>query len=131
MRKLAADFEVINKLVERKHAEMRDKIAGAYDRHLKEAYQYVEGLNAIKETITGLNERRVKIDVDLVILNKAIGGRLKELQTELDFELKDADMDIIESRFLFEPFQKIEKALMDFNFFPIQRTQMQQLEIMF
>lgn len=54
-----------------------------------------------------------------MILNKAISGRLKELQTELDLELKDADMDIIESRFLFEPFQKIEKALMDFNFFPV------------
>jgi|LauGreDrversion4_2_1035121.scaffolds.fasta_scaffold1492292_1 hypothetical protein len=26
LRKLAADFEVINKLVERKHAELRDKI---------------------------------------------------------------------------------------------------------
>lgn len=36
--KLAADFEVINKLVERKHAELRDKISNAYDKHLKEAY---------------------------------------------------------------------------------------------
>jgi len=54
-----------------------------------------------------------------VILNKAIANRLKEIQTELDFELKEADMDIIESRFLFEPFQKIEKALMDYNFFPV------------
>jgi hypothetical protein len=52
-------------------------------------------------------------------LNKALSGRIKEIQTELDFELKDADMDIIESRFLFEPFQKIEKALMEYNFFPV------------
>lgn len=41
-------------MVERKHAELRDKISSAYDKHLKEAYQYVEGLNAIKETIVGL-----------------------------------------------------------------------------
>jgi hypothetical protein len=39
-----------------------------------------------------------------ITLNKALTGRIKEIQTELDFELKDADMDIIESRFLFEPF---------------------------
>ncbi len=52
-------------------------------------------------------------------MNKALSGRIKEIQTELDFELKDADMDIIESRFLFEPFQKIEKALMEYNFFPV------------
>ena len=64
----------------------------------------MEGLTAIKETITGLNERKIKVDIDVVLLNKAISGRLKELQTELDFELKDADMDITESRFLFEPF---------------------------
>ena len=32
LKKLAADFEVINKLVERKHAELRDKIQGAYDK---------------------------------------------------------------------------------------------------
>jgi ubiquinone/menaquinone biosynthesis C-methylase UbiE len=55
-------------------------------------------------------------------LNKAITNRIKEIQQELDFELKDADMDIIESRFMFEPFQKIEKALMEFNFFPVQNS---------
>lgn len=49
----------------------------------------------------------------------------------MDFELKDADMDIIESRFLFEPFQKIEKALMEFNFFPVQNSQLHHLEAMF
>lgn len=131
LRKLAADFEVINKLVERKHAELRDKIQSAYDKHLKEAYQYVEGLNALKETIKGLDSRKITVDVDQVILNKAISGRLKEIQTELDFELKDADMDVIESRFLFEPFQKIERALMDYNFFPVQSSQLQHLEVMF
>lgn len=95
---------MINKLVERKHAELRDKIASAYDRHLKDAYQYVEGLTAIKETILGLDNRPIKVDIDLLLHNKAIASRLRELQSELDLELKDADMDIIESRFLFEPF---------------------------
>jgi len=131
LRKLAADFEVINKLVERKHAELRDKIANAYDRHLKDAYQYVDGLTAIKETILGLDNRPIKVDIDLLLHNKAIASRLRELQSELDLELKDADMDIIESRFLFEPFQKIEKALMEYNFFPVQRSQIQNLEMIF
>jgi flagellar basal body-associated protein FliL len=64
LKKLAADFEVINKLVERKHAELRDKISNAYDKHLKEAYQYVEGLNAIRDTIMGLEHRKIKVDID-------------------------------------------------------------------
>lgn len=51
LRKLQADFEVIYKLVERKHAELKDKVQTVYDQNLKDAYQYVEGLEAIKETI--------------------------------------------------------------------------------
>lgn len=51
-------------MVERKHAELREKIQSAYDKHLKEAYQYVEGLNALKETIKGLNSRKITVDVD-------------------------------------------------------------------
>jgi hypothetical protein len=45
--------------------------------------------------------------------------RLREIETELDFELQGQDMDLIESRFLFEPFYKIEKSLMQFDFYPI------------
>ena len=32
---------------------------------------------------------------------------------------------------MFEPFQKIEKALMEFNFFPVQNSQLKHLEVMF
>lgn len=38
-------------MVERKHSELKDKISTLYDKNLKEAYEYVEGLEAIKETI--------------------------------------------------------------------------------
>jgi hypothetical protein len=79
LRKLAADFEVIGKLVERKHAELRDKIASAYDKHLKEAYQYVDGLRAMKDTIIELENRKVKVDIDLVVHNKALASRLSEI----------------------------------------------------
>lgn len=51
LKKLSADFEVIYKLVERKHIELKDKIASLFDVNLKEAYQFVEGLKAIKLTI--------------------------------------------------------------------------------
>lgn len=44
IKKLNADFEVIFKLVERKHAELKDKVSSIYDANLKEAYEYVEGL---------------------------------------------------------------------------------------
>jgi len=131
LRKLAADFDVINKLVERKHAEMREKIQTAYDKHLKDSYMYIDGLTGVRETIEMLDQRDIKIDIDQMQLNKAITNRIKEIQQELDFELKDADMDIIESRFMFEPFQKIEKALMEFNFFPVQNSQLKHLEVMF
>ena len=55
LRKLAADFDVINKLVERKHAEMREKIQTAYDKHLKESYVYIDVLSGVRETIEMLD----------------------------------------------------------------------------
>jgi hypothetical protein len=64
LKKLAADFDVIIKLVERKHAEMREKIHTAYDKHLKDSYQYLDGLTAVKETIEMLDHRDIKIDID-------------------------------------------------------------------
>ena len=41
LKKLAADFEVIRKLVERKQVELRDKIEGCYDESLRKAYRYL------------------------------------------------------------------------------------------
>jgi hypothetical protein len=38
LKKVAADFEIIMKLVERKHAELRDKISTIYDSYLKETF---------------------------------------------------------------------------------------------
>ena len=37
--------------------------------------------------------------------------RLKEIENELDFELESQDMDLIESKFIYEPFMKIERSL--------------------
>lgn len=46
----------------------------------------------------------IKVDLDQVSLNKAIMYRLREIETELDFELQSQDMDLIESKFIYEPF---------------------------
>jgi hypothetical protein len=64
LKKLTADFEVIYKLVERKHAELRDKISTLYDKNLKSAYEYVEGLEAIKETAGQIQNTEIKVDLD-------------------------------------------------------------------
>lgn len=71
---------------------------------MKEAYHYVEGLNAIKDTILSLDRTEIKIDIEQVNLNKALIYRLREIETELDFELQGHELDLIESRFIHEPF---------------------------
>lgn len=51
LQKLAVDFEVIRKLVDRKHVELKDKIEGIYDDSLRQAYRYIDGLSAMKQSI--------------------------------------------------------------------------------
>ena len=55
---------MILKLVERKHAELKDKISQVYDQSLKEAYEYVEGLAALKDTILQLDKMEIRVDTD-------------------------------------------------------------------
>ncbi len=59
---------------------MREKIHTAYDKHLKDSYQYLDGLTAVKETIEMLDHRDIKIDIDQMQLNKAVTNRIKEIQ---------------------------------------------------
>ena len=51
LQKLAADFEVIRKLVERKYVELKDKIESIYEDNLQKAYRYIDGLTAIKQSV--------------------------------------------------------------------------------
>ena len=51
LQKLAADFEVIRKLVERKYIELKDKIESIYEDNLQTAYRYIDGLTAIKQSV--------------------------------------------------------------------------------
>jgi hypothetical protein len=52
LQKLAADFEVIRKLVERKHIELKDKIETIYDENLRLAYRYIDGLTSYKNVVS-------------------------------------------------------------------------------
>ena len=66
LQKLAADFEVIRKLVERKHVELKDKIESVYDDNLRMAYRYIDGLSALKQSVNYVQEAAndLKMDID-------------------------------------------------------------------
>jgi hypothetical protein len=123
LQKLAADFEVIRKLVERKHVELKDKIENVYDEHLRCAYRYIDGLTAMKQTISTVTtvSDNLNIDIDQIEINKTLAKQVKEIQTEFDFDVQTAELDLIESRFINEPFHKIEKGLLAFDFMPIKQ----------
>jgi len=53
-------------------------------------------------------------------LNKAISYRLKEIETELDLHVQGNELDLIASRFVNDPFSKVEKSLSAYNFYPVQ-----------
>ena len=101
LQKLAADFEVIRKLVERKHIELKDKIETIYDENLRLAYRYIDGLSSYKKVVSKVqkiaNENR--LDVDQMEINRVLDKQIKEIQTEFDFDLQTAELDLIESRF--------------------------------
>ena len=103
---MAADFEVIRKLVERKHIELKDKIENVYDENLRLAYRYIDGLTAFKSCVERVQEcsNNNKIDIDQMEINRVLDKQIKEIQTEFDFELQTAELDLIESRFINEPF---------------------------
>jgi hypothetical protein len=44
-------------------------------------------------------------------LNRAIEFRIKEIETEMQFQTEGDNMDLINSRFVKQPFEKIEKSL--------------------
>lgn len=47
--------------------------------------------------------------------------RLKEIQSELDFQVQGNELDLINSRFVNDPFPRLEKTLNSFTFFPVQQ----------
>ena len=86
------------------------------------AYRYIDGLSSYKNVVSKVqkiaNENR--LDVDQMEINRVLDKQVKEIQTEFDFDLQTAELDLIESRFQNEPFQKVEKALLLYDFVPIK-----------
>ena len=87
IKKLNADFEVMQKLIERKRSELQDKIFSAYDAHILKTHNFSEGLTALQETIDQIKVAEIRVDLDQLNLNKAISYRIKELQTEMDIDI--------------------------------------------
>jgi len=48
--------------------------------------------------------------------------RLREIETEMDYELQGQDMDLIEVQVCIRTIFKIEKCLIQFDFVPIQNS---------
>ena len=69
--------------------------------------------------------------MDQINLNKAITLRLKEIQNELDFQVQGNELDLINSRFVNDPFPKLEKTLNAFTFFPVQQQRIVDIQNMF
>ena len=44
LKKLHADFDVMQKMIERKRSELHDKVNRSYDGHLKKTLNFKEGL---------------------------------------------------------------------------------------
>ena len=56
--------------------------------------------------------------------------RLREIDNELDFEVQGNELDLINSRFINEPFRNLEKCLNRFTFFPMEQQRVSDLQKM-
>ena len=72
---------------------------------------FSEGLGALSEVLEQIGKASIHIDLDQVMLNKTLSTRLSEIESELDFQVQGNELDLINSRFIHEPFEKIEKCL--------------------
>ena len=106
LQKLAADFEVIRKLVDRKYIELKDKIETVYDDNLRQAYRSIDGLSAMKTTINTVQTQSTlnKFDIDQMHVNNTLNSQIREIQVEFDFEVQTKELDLIDSKFTNEPF---------------------------
>lgn len=129
MQKLAADFEVMRRLIERRHVELKDKIEQVYDSHLRTAYRYIDGLSSIKQVIQSVEAQQIelKFDIDQLSLNQKLESMLHEIKADFDFDIQKGDLDLLDSRFINEPFRKLEKCLLRYDFAPIKHKQLETL----
>jgi len=117
----------MQKMIERKRSELIDKVSRSYDGHVAKTLNYKEGLLCLHGVLDQIKNAEVRIDLDQINLNKATALRLREIESELDFEVQGNELDLINSRFIHEPFLALEKCLGRFTFFPVQQQRINDL----
>lgn len=120
----------MQKMIERKRSELQDKVSRSYDGHVRKTLNYKEGLECLQEVLNLINEAEIRVDLDQINLNKATALRLREIENELDFEVQGNELDLINSRFVNDPFHSLEKCLSRFNFFPMEQQRLNDLSKM-
>ena len=121
----------MQKMIERKRSELIDKVSRSYDGHVRKTLNYKEGLECLQEVLTKIDKTEIRVDLDQINLNKATALRLREIENELDFEVQGNELDLINSRFINDPFKALEKCLDRFTFFPVQQQRINDIQRMF
>ena len=130
-KKLNTDFEILIRTIEQKRLELQSKIATSYDGHIDKAQNLQEGLTGLKETINDLRQTEIKIDTEYLLINKELKRKLREVEKLMDFEISGNELDLLSSRFINDPFLKIERTLDKLDFFPVPQTKLSGLTEMF
>lgn len=71
------------------------------------------------------------MDLDQVNLNRAMEFRVKEIEQEMDLQLNSNQLDLIQSKFISDPVAKVTQHLDKYDFFPIQKQQIVDLQSWF
>ena len=130
LKKLNADFDVMQKMIEVKRSELHDKVSRSYDGHVRKTLNYKEGLSCLQGVLEQISNTEIRVDLDQINLNKATALRLREIENELDFEVQSNELDLINSRFINDPFRNLERCLNRFTFFPMEQHKVNDLQRM-
>ena len=87
LKKLHADFDVMQKMIERKRSELHDKVCRSYDGHVNKTLNYKDGLECLQNILDQIKDAEIRVDIDQIGLNKATAQRLREIESELDIEV--------------------------------------------
>ena len=87
LKKLNADFDVIQKMLDRKRSELQDKIRAAYDGHVIKTMNFTEGLSSLSNVLAQISRSTIHIDLDQVLLNKTLSSRLNDIESQIDFQV--------------------------------------------
>lgn len=64
LKKLNADFDVMQKMIERKRSELHDKVCRSYDGHVKKTNNFKSGLQSLNEILDQIRDAEIRVDLD-------------------------------------------------------------------